>query len=733
MVQPTFGCNACLRRSLFALFSIHQYTPAAHSSARHWARSFAVSAANLQEDSGSLWDHPSKKAAKSSLLARSPPSKSTALDELTERQKANLKSELKYLTDPLKLANHVQHVLEHDDVDKALALVRLSSRAVANIVSWNHLLDWHMKKGKTKAAFDVYNEMKKRSQKPDSYTYLLLLRGLADHAQHPHSLGRALSLYHSMSAPGNKVAPTIRHTNAVLKVCARANDMDSLWDIASRLPERGPHAADHWTFTTILNNIRLNGLTGGIIGEETEEDTARRRNEAVVQGRRLWELVIKRWRAGDIKVDEELTCSMGRLLLIGSHPRDWDDVLSLVNQTMNIPRLIPHLGTTERQTIPAPRLHAAPTSSEMKNSTVIPQEFSNEYAPTDAASASQTPSPSPTTDIFDPSTDPSAQSTTNPTVKRNALHAYAKPGNSTLSLVLESCLKLRIKSPANAYWNLLTNPTTHALIPDLDNFHMRLRILRQSHSSAEVLSLIRDDLLAAKVKPMKKTFAIAMAACARDSRNVAAVDAAGRILDFALQYLNEPSATTLRLYLDTVEACAKVAEKTPPTSTSGVGTDTLNNIRLAVRIQLHALHRLEPGTIALRSMLNFGFDPGARPSGRSGADWDDEVKRERADATNLMKRMVAMYDRVMGLCQGREREMGLGVADRRKCIERKKKLQAFVQRQHQRAAKRVIATNGWRGVRKVEGRSGWRVGGMEGDEVEVESPRRLGEVMAASG
>ena len=571
-----------------------------------------------------------------------------------------------------------------------------------------------MKKGRTVAAIDVYNEMKKRAQKPDSYTYLLLLRsvnaehsvwkakyadfpfsGLADYAQHPHSLGRALSLYHSMSAQGNKVAPTIRHTNAVLKVCARANDMDSLWDIVSRLPERGPHAADHWTFTTILNNLRLNAIVGGLPGEESNEQVARRRDESVVQGRRLWDLVTRRWRAGDVKIDEELTCAMGRLLLISSRPADWDDVLSLVEQTMGLTRIIPKLGTEERRDLPLPSIRAPHTPDDMK------QELS---ARSDSHGGSHTNDGSQSTEAVDLFSEgvPHSENTRRPAARKHNLHAYARPSNSTLSLVLEACLKMIAKKPANQYWALLTDPTTHAVVPDLDNLHMRLRLLRQSHSSVEVAQTLQDDLAAAKLKPMKKTFAIAMATCARDSRNMSAVNAAGKVLDLALCYLGEPGAKTLRLYLDTVQAVANVAEKTPPASTSGVGSDGLENVRQAVQIQLRALSRLEPGVVPLRSMINFGQDPSDRPAGRSRANWDDEVNRERGDAIELMKRMIGMYDRVVSLCQGREREMGLRPCDKKICVAQKMKLQGFVTRQHKRAMARVVGTQGWRSVKKSD-------------------------------
>lgn len=738
MAQSFFSCQSCVKRSLNALLSLEIKRPYLDTSTQCTRAPFSrVIQACYSSERGKhveRWER--KRVAKALRPARADDDETSAVAELTERQKTNLRSELKYLTDPRKLANHIQHVLEHDDIDKARALARLSSRSMANIVSWNHLVDWYMKNGKPKTAIDAYNELKKRGQKPDSHTYLLLLRGLADYGHHPHTLGRALSLYHSMSAPGNKVAPTIMHTNCVLKVCARANDMDSLWDIASNLPKRGPHAADHWTFTTILNSIRMGAITGGIPEEETAEDTARRREAAIKDGRRLWELIIQRWRAGDVYVDEELTCSMGRLLLVGSRPRDWDDVLSLLRQTMGIPRLIPNLGTAARQDLPIPRIRAPNTPPDMKNDS---SELEDPHGDAKPGAEFET---IPDAVALDVSTSTSSSTvvprdSSRPTVKISQMHAYAKPGPSTLSLVIEACLKMIAKRAATEYWTLLTDSKgPYAIKPDLDNMHMRLRVFRQSHSSAEAAALIREHIPAARIKPIKKTFTIAMSACVRDSRNPKSFDAANRILDAAMQELGSPSAKTLRLYLDCAEACANVTEHghadTLAAADQPPKSPALDGLRNAVSIQLRALGRLEPGTVALMTLLQFGNDPRARPAGQSKIDWEEEVKREKKDAQQLVRRMLALYDRVLALCHGRESEVGLSLADKQKCIERKRKLAAFVTRRHTLDVEERIRERGFRRLNKGEGKVGWRVGSTGGnkDDVELERPRRLEEFEA---
>ena len=180
--------------------------------------------------------------------------------------------------------------------------------------------------------------MKKRAQAPDAYTFTILLRGLANVVHYPSALERALSLYHSMYAPNSPVQPKIIHTNAVLKVCSRAGELDALWGVAARLPSHGRNAPDKATFTTILNAIGRIAQNSAHRDDLSEEEKTDRQQKSVLQGRRIWVEVVERWRQGDIALDEELICSMGRLLVFSQVPKDIDDVLSLVEQTMGIRR-----------------------------------------------------------------------------------------------------------------------------------------------------------------------------------------------------------------------------------------------------------------------------------------------------------------------------------------------------------------------------------------------------------
>ena len=64
-----------------------------------------------------------------------------------------------YGNDPLKLAEFVRKALRGDDFDTAAAVVRAASKQIQCTVSWNHLIDWQMTKGRMNAALKIYNEV----------------------------------------------------------------------------------------------------------------------------------------------------------------------------------------------------------------------------------------------------------------------------------------------------------------------------------------------------------------------------------------------------------------------------------------------------------------------------------------------------------------------------------------------------------------------------------------------
>ncbi|KAH7139022.1 hypothetical protein B0J11DRAFT_501205 [Dendryphion nanum] len=435
------------------------------------------------------------------------------------------KKELRHLSDPLELAGFVKQELGKGRDKEMVELVQMASHSMQCIVGWNHIIDYYLAQGRVSRAFKVYNDMKNRAQFPDSYTYTILLRGLSINAHESGVVGKALSVYHSLSAHNSRVEASIIHTNAVLKVCARAMDMDALWGVAAKIPARGPGAANAITYATILNAIHQSMVVNVPTGE-TEEEVAARRERGVMEGRRVWEDVIKKWRNADLILEEELVCAMGRLLLIGARPRDWDDVLSLVEQTMDLPRLVPRLGTAAREQAGLPRLrapnvpeqyrfdddHLSPTKTPMRGDEFLP-------IPVDRTSGPFT----------------------------NSL-SYAQPGNNTLSMVQEACQKVVAIKAADEYWTLLTDPGTYNIVPDVNNLHARLRMLRQNRSSARAVETLRNDFLNRGLQPRPGTFRIAMSTCVRDKNNHNSLKHAGQILDMMNKTLEDVDPKTVIMY-----------------------------------------------------------------------------------------------------------------------------------------------------------------------------------------
>ncbi len=73
-------------------------------------------------------------------------------------KKSSLRIEVRWLKDPVKLANHTVKLLHGDDFEKALEIVRLASKNVECTVSWNHLIDYEMSKARVTNAVKLYNE-----------------------------------------------------------------------------------------------------------------------------------------------------------------------------------------------------------------------------------------------------------------------------------------------------------------------------------------------------------------------------------------------------------------------------------------------------------------------------------------------------------------------------------------------------------------------------------------------
>jgi hypothetical protein len=442
--------------------------------------------------------------------------------------------------------------------------------------------------------------MKKRGQTPDSHTFTIIIRGSTEHRDVRAALGKVMMIFQSMQTDKSPVKPNTIHMNAIIKMCARARDIDAMFGIVAQMPDRGPSSPNNLTYTTIINALRMDAA-GDMRGDLTPMQKRQNAERAILSARHLWKDIIQRWRSGGFWVDEELVCAMGRLMLLGQN-QDRDDILSLIEQTMNIPRQVPQLGSSERKLI-------EPASQGTEEP---------EYA---GAVLEETPADSNEVSVVSSSGEFMAVTPPKPFIPGQGV--YAKPGRNTLSLVLSALILMRVKEPADKYWQIFVH--NKRVKPDTENYHTYLRILRvfrASSQTVELLQTMRYDEMRAS------TFRITMASCERDKRNPNAFANAGKILDIMTEALPVPDIRVLATYLD---VATSVATSVP---------DALKLSRLAQGKQImRALERLGPSFINVKSFFLFG-EPETNQNPAQRAEYRESVFL-------LARRMIAAYGIIM--------------------------------------------------------------------------------------
>ncbi|KAM5345525.1 hypothetical protein ACJ41O_011386 [Fusarium nematophilum] len=399
-----------------------------------------------------------------------------------------VKKQLEYMDDPWKIGQYVEQALAKDRYDEALLLTQTASKNLQVVVSWNHLINYMLQKQQLRNAVKLYNDMKKRAQLPNLQTYTIMFRGFSK-SQHPKlAVSEAVKHYHKL-LKDSRLEPNSIHLNAVLNVCNRAGDLDSMFAIADTINDstRSPTA---YTYTTIINALRFNAMADIKDTQDlpTEQRAANLEN-AIRRGKAVWEEAMSKWRKGRLVIDEEMVCAMGRLMLLAPRNSDKREVLDLLEQTMNIPNL------------------HSPTGKSI-----------NFQRPVDSNDAQ--------------------------VARKDDDGSYVTPGRNTLALVLTILASARLRAVGIKYWNLLVRE--FKIVPDLDAW-MRLQgLLKVSKASlyaTSILPIIPDEY----INP--RFYRMAMEACVRNNINQSVIKDANRALDSMMERLELPDPHALRLYL----------------------------------------------------------------------------------------------------------------------------------------------------------------------------------------
>jgi hypothetical protein len=470
--------------------------------------------------------------------------------------------------------------------------------------------------------------MKKRSQVPNAKTFTVIFRGCALSPHPKLAVAEATRIYNSMMTRGS-IQPNTIHMNAVLEVCARALDLDSLFTILStaNVQLRRPDAL---TYTIVLNALRHDSASArttnlGLVDKDARSAV----QDNIFKGSNVWADAIADWRSGKVIVDEHLVCAMGRLLVMGES-KDNESVLELLEQTMQIPRF-------DKPNVKLPGAVADPDPT--------PEAASS--TGTEAAVVSPEPEPERAMDTTNMS--PKARSKlARSTAKSSPL--YAKPGVKTVSLAMTALTNLRKTGSAAKYWSYLTH--TLNITPDPENYFCYLRALAVGHASGHVADLIKQ-MPKEFLGPV--TFRRGFSACIGDNLNPSAFHHACRIFDVMTTKQRYPDALAMRLFLQTARANTRhFYDQTPgspdATTTTSSPTKLATIITMPTKGEVAHGEQIAAAIDRMWDPIHILFKSASFPAGPPSRSPAEELDKKRGDMQEIMataRRMIAAIDRAV--------------------------------------------------------------------------------------
>lgn len=363
----------------------------------------------------------------------------------------------------------------------------------------------------------------------------------------------AESVYKSIK--NSEVEPNIIHTNAMLSVCDRHNDMESLWRIAGDLPEEGPQAPDMRTYTIILGALQFAARHDIEKMNPNETDKiVERKDQMVMEGKRIWADVLYRWTKDQLQIDSHVVNSMASLLLEGARERDYYDVLALYHQTMGIPIFAKKPAETSKcsrftmfrlaflrrsQDLVSPRSDDVPFVDE-NNQPLQEEHEMEEDLETEGEEEVEN---------FDMIFDP--------VVPKTAGLSYLQPGSKELTFIEDVCHRLPQGFAAGySYWDHLTVESETRFEPDAIAYAQYLRLLRAGRASKRVVQVMQNQVLPSGLAN-EKLFHLAMTCCRRDRNNASVLLHANELLEVMHNALVLPDPRVLESYLELVQALSQ--------------------------------------------------------------------------------------------------------------------------------------------------------------------------------
>jgi hypothetical protein len=450
--------------------------------------------------------------------------------------------------------------------------------------------------------------MKKRGRAPNARTYTIMLAGYSKAAEGtPNVVQDALRVYRSIFAENSPVKPDIIHSNAMLSVCQKHGDMDTLWRIAGELPEEGSQSPDMVTYSTILTAIQFAAQHDVMKMDRSEIDKIiARRSQMVTEGKRIWADVVYRWakdKANPLPIDNKVVGSMASLLLQSANDRDLYDVLALYNQVTGTPifaKLPENNIKIAHRRIERELERRSKTTPDLGGEDDVP------FVDQDNNLLKQVKKENPIEEEEEENFD----SLFDPVVPGSENLAYLQPQNKDLTMILEACFKMtQGASTGSVYWDYLTKPENPTRVePDNLSYIEYFRLLRLTRSSNTATRVMREQMVPAGLAN-GKAFHIALSCCRRDRKNRKVLLHANELLDLMNESCLLPDPRSLANYMELVQ---KLCDN--PHSLmyllgldmdKGRDTRTLQTLgkKLQTKLRLRALATLRPHIAKLHEAM----------------------------------------------------------------------------------------------------------------------------------
>lgn len=382
--------------------------------------------------------------------------------------------------------------------------------------------------------------MKKRAQLPNAQTYTIIFKGCAESSHPKQAVGEAIKIYNAM-LNSTRLKPNVIHLNAVLDVCARAQDLESMF-VALRSAS-GIRSPNNMTYTIILNALRHQRSNQVQAHEDPEEVGPLVKasiETTIARAKLVWDEVINRWKKGDIIMDEELMCAMGRALLLGGS-KETDSILEAVGEVLGItklrdgqPGLIDPDGLKKPERLNEMEQPDAPGALEQLAASAKAKE-------PDRAEDFHSERPK------RPDPEPEQEKPPSRKVPENTTSGAMinMTGNNTLSLVLRALAQAQRTKLAARYWDFMTH--SYGIVPDRRNYRDYIDCLSTGAASgkaARALVSMPSNI------PDGNLYRRGLLLCKFDAYNENSFENATAIFDAMVRKLRVPDARCMKLYLD---------------------------------------------------------------------------------------------------------------------------------------------------------------------------------------